>query len=169
MRAQAVNELFGWGLNNSQLISQKPFILVPKRIGITNISKVACGTDIMAIIDTRGDLYIVGRPGHDKVWLSDCNQVSVVGPQNEILVLKNDATVFLIKNKDPVQLPFNDIVQIATSTSPGLPILMLNQAGQVFADNKKVTQIEKCVQISGCYMLGQSMRLYQINSTTPVL
>ena len=72
---------------------------------------------MMAIVDLRSDLYIIGWNDNQRVWMSNVFQVAVVGSQNEVLVLKQDCTVHLIKpsREEPIQLPFQDIVQIAAS------------------------------------------------------
>ena len=67
---------------------------------------------MMAIVDLRSDLYIIGWNDNQRVRISNVHQVAVVGSQNEVLVLKQDCTVHLIKptGEEPIQLPFEDIV-----------------------------------------------------------
>lgn len=60
-------------------------------MGVTNVKQVACGTDLIAIVDMRSDLYIVGRGNNQRVWLRNVHEATVVGPStSEILVLTND-------------------------------------------------------------------------------
>lgn len=59
---------------------------MPKRLGVTNIKSVVCGSGILAIIDLRNDLYIVGKSRNNNKVMSGVKQVTV-GPENEVLVL----------------------------------------------------------------------------------
>ena len=61
--------MLGWGENNGQFVTRKHFLDMPKRIGVTNVKQICCGNDLLAIIDFRNDLYIVGKGKNQKVWL----------------------------------------------------------------------------------------------------